>query len=310
MKILFTGTSSFIAYWIIKELKEAGHEVTGILRRNPKDYEGIKKERVKLVSELCKIVPGVSFGDDKFLDLIKSSSWDVLCHHAAQATNPRSPDFDWLGALKGNTSNIEKVLEEFKNCGGKHLIITGSLYEANEPAGSKPLDAFNKYGLSKTLTWEVFRYFCRAHDIKLGKLILPIVFGMYEDPKFVSYLVKSWLKNETPVVKTPKYIRDNINVTLAAKTYKWYLETFVSAESPAKFRPSGYVGSQGDFAKLVARELGPRLKIECPLEFFDQVEFPEPKIKKNTHILDHKALGWNESHAWDELAEYYLKIYK
>jgi len=310
MKILFTGTSSFIAYWTIKELTEAGHKVTGILRKNPEDYEGIKKERVELVSKLCEIVPGVSFGDDKFLDLIKSSSWDVLCHHAAEATNPRSPDFDWAGALKGNTLNADKVLEEFKKHGGNSIIITGSTYEANESVGSEPADACNRYGLSKTCTWEVFRYFGKEVGLKVGKIIYPNVFGKYEDPKLVGYLAKSWLNHETPTVRTPKYIRDNMNVTLLAKAYKSYLETFTSTGGPAKFRPSDYASSVGNFAFLVARELGPRLKVECPLEFFDQVEFPEPKIRINTDMLDTKALGWNESEAWDELAKYYLKIYK
>lgn len=309
MKILFTGTSSYIAYWIIKELSEAGHEVTGILRKNPQDYEGVKRERVELVSKLCKIEPNISFGDDKFLDLITSSKWDVLCHHAAEAADPRSPDFDWLGALKGNTLNVGKVLTEFKKHGNGSVIVTGSLYEANEPAGSEPAHAFNKYGLSKTLTWEVFRYFGREVGLPIGKIIFPIVFGKYEDPKFVSYLAKSWLNHETPTVKTPKYIRDNINVTLLAKAYKWYLEEYISNGRPEKFRPSGYVGSQGNFASIVAKEMRPRLKVETPIDLFNQTEFPEPKIKFNTDKLDHKTLGWDEKEAWDELADYFLKNY-
>lgn len=310
MKILFTGASSYIAYWIIKELREAGHEITAILRRKPQEYEGIKKERVELVIKLCKVVPEISFGDDKFLDLIKSSSWDLLCHHAAEATNPRSPDFDWLGALKGNTLNVDKVLTELKKHGNGKVIISGSLYEGNEPSGSKPAHAFNRYGLSKTLTWEVFRYFGREIGVPVGKIIFPIVFGIYEDPKFVSYLVKSWLEGITPTVRTPKYVRDNINVTLLAKAYKWYAEEFVSTGRPEKFRPSGYTGTQGDFAKRVAREMKKRLKINCPLDFFDQKEFPEPKVKKNTDKLDYKALGWDESKAWDELADYFRQLYK
>lgn len=309
MKILFTGASSYIAYFIIKELNEAGHDVVAILHRNKKDYEGVKGQRVELVSKLCKLVPKVAFGDNKFLNLITNSKWDVLCHHAAKASDPRSPDFDWISALKGNTLNVGKVLTEFKKHGNGRVIVSGSLYEGNEPAGSKPSHAFNKYGLSKTLTWEVFRYFGREVGLPVGKIIFPIVFGKYEDPKFVSYLVKSWLNHETPTVKTPKYIRDNINVTLLAKTYKWYLEEFESSGNPKKFRPSGYVGSQGNFAKLVAKEMKPRLRVETPLNFFNQVEFPEPKIKKNTDSLDHKALGWDEKKAWDELAKYFLKIY-
>jgi UDP-glucose 4-epimerase len=309
MKILFTGASSYIAYWIIKELDEKGHEVTAILRKSPKDYEGIKRERVDLVSKHCKIVNNVSIGDDKFLELVRSEKWDALCMHAAVATDPRSPEFDWLSALSGNTKNVEKIFEEFKKAGGNSIIVTGSLYEAGGVAGTEPLEAFNRYGLSKTLTWETFRYFAKEFDVNLGKIVFPIVFGMYEDPKFVSYLVRTWYAGETPTVRTPKYVRDNIEVTLLAKAYRDYLEKFVKTGSPKKFYPSQYSGPQGDFARRVAREMAPRLGIDCPVEFNDQTEFPETKIKINTDMLDYKELGWDEKRAWDDLAKYFEKLY-
>lgn len=253
--------------------------------------------------------PKCFFWNEKFLKLVKSQKWDALCLHAAQATDPRSPEFDWLGALEGNTKNVEKVFKEFKEAGGKNIIVTGSLYEADESSGKLPLEAFNRYGLSKTLTWHVFRYFAKEFDLNIGKIIFPIVFGIYEDPKFVSYLVRTWFARETPTVRTPKYVRDNINVTLLAKAYYDYLEKFIKTEMPLKFYPSQYTGPQGNFARIVARELGPRLKIETPLEFNDQTEFPETKIKINTDMLDYKKLDWDEEKAWHDLTEYFLKIY-
>ena len=32
-----------------------------------------------------------------FLALIRESGWDILCHHAADVTNYKSPDFDTIG---------------------------------------------------------------------------------------------------------------------------------------------------------------------------------------------------------------------
>ena len=61
MKILFTGASSFTGYWFVKELHEAGHKVTAVFRKDPKEYEGIRKERVDEVLKMCKPVIGMGF---------------------------------------------------------------------------------------------------------------------------------------------------------------------------------------------------------------------------------------------------------
>jgi hypothetical protein len=60
----------------------------------------------------------------------------------------------------------------------------------------------------------------------------------------------------------------------------------------------------------MARELGPRLGLPCPVELKKQVEFAEPRIRINTDPLDADALGWDESAAWNELAHYYQRTHK
>lgn len=306
MKILFTGASSYIALWIIKELKEAGHEVVGTFQKQLNEYEGLKGERVKEVINYCTPVDGLSFGDEKFIALIKQTKWDLFCHHAADATNPRSPDFDWVNALKKNTNNLAPVLDELKSGGCTHILLTGSVYEMDVGAGSEPRYAVSPYGLSKGLTWQVFRHFCHVKDISLGKFVIPLSFGPYEDPKMVSYLVQSWLKGEIPTVKTPRYIRDNIHVTLLAKAYRKYAEEIVSTKGIFVFSPSGYIKTQGEFARNVSEEMEKRLHIPCPINYSEQTEFPEPKIRVNTESLNPVELGWDEKKAWDDLAEYFL----
>ena len=49
---------------------------------------------------------------NKFLALIKEGGWDLLCHHAADVTNYKSPDFDTVAALRNNTYNLPAVLED------------------------------------------------------------------------------------------------------------------------------------------------------------------------------------------------------
>ncbi len=67
--------------------------------------------------------------------------------------------------------------------------------------------------------------------------------------------------------------------------------------------------SQGAFAQRFAREMRSRIRMECPLEFADQKEFPEPRVRVNTDAPDPQELGWSEQAAWDELAEYYLRAF-
>jgi hypothetical protein len=72
-----------------------------------------------------------------------------------------------------------------------------------------------------------------------------------------------------------------------------------------KLNPSGYIESQGAFAKRFAHEMEQRLDLACPVACARQTEFLEPRIRANTDLLDSKLLGWNEVEAWDDMAAYY-----
>ena len=69
--------------------------------------------------------------------------------------------------------------------------------------------------------------------------------------------------------------------------------------------PSGYVQTQGAFARRFAAEMSARLDMPCPLELRDQVDFPEPRIRVNTDAVDVTRFGWDEAAAWDEIAAFY-----
>src|SRR5271166_6098051 len=115
MKILFTGGSSFTGFWFIHELTAAGHQVTAIFRKQPKEYtDAVRRERVNLASKVSRPIYDCSFGDPGFLGLIKEGGWDLLCHHAADVTNYKSPDFDPVAALRNNTHNLPTVLETLR----------------------------------------------------------------------------------------------------------------------------------------------------------------------------------------------------
>lgn len=309
MKILFTGGSSFSGLWLIRELAEAGHEVTATFRRRPEEYaDALRRARIAMVTRYCRPSFGVAFGDESFLRLVRDDGpWDLYCHHAADVSNYKSPDFDVLAAVRNNTHNLTTVLDALHGAACSRIILTGTGFENDEGAGSQGLPAFSPYGLSKGLTAQVFRYYTAVRGLALGKFVIPNPFGPYEEPRFTAYLIRMWNEGKTPAVSTPAYIRDNIQVSLLAKAYRQFV-----SQPPSggfyKFNPSGYVETQGAFARRFATEMAPRLGIPCPLELRTQTDFTEPRSRLNTDVLDAAKLGWNEAAAWDEIAEFYLNV--
>ena len=130
MRILFTGASSFTGYWFVRELVAAGHEVVAACRGDGR-YEGLRAARVHMVRELCETRFSCAFGNDDFLALTRSS-FDVLCHHDAEVGNYRSPDFDPYRAAAANLYRLPEVLRALKDRGCGRLVLTGSVFEANE----------------------------------------------------------------------------------------------------------------------------------------------------------------------------------
>jgi nucleoside-diphosphate-sugar epimerase len=261
--------------------------------------------RLEGLRDLCEeIVEECCFGDDRFLGLIEKGHWDLLCHHAAEATNYKDPRFDAVAALAGNTRNVRPVVEGLAKVECRRIALTGSVFEAGEGAGDDRR-AFSAYGLSKTLTFETFRFYAASVGIHLGKFVIPNPFGPLEEPRFTSYLITSWLKGEVPVVLTPDYVRDNIHVSLLSRAYVSFVSALSDGPGSSAFNPSQYRESQREFSTRVATELEPHLGRPCPVKFATQTEFPEPRLRVNTDELDVPALAWSEKQAWKELAQFY-----
>jgi UDP-glucose 4-epimerase len=305
MKILFTGGSSFTGFWFIQELAAAGHEITTVFRKCPEEYsEAVRRRRVALASKYSRPIYNCSFGDVRFLTLIAEGGWNLLGHHGADVTNYKSPDFDAVAALNNNTHNLLNVLSALKDVGCPRLLLTGSVFEGDEGAGSEGLPDVSAYGLSKALTARMFRYYCARAGIGLGKFVIPNPFGPLETPRFTSYVMNNWLRGAASTCSSPAYVRDNIHVSLLAKVYARFAADFPEFTF-SQINPSGYAESQGAFTCRLAAEMRPRLGLLCQVELQKQIEFPEPRVRINTDPPDTDALGWNESTAWDEMAFYY-----
>lgn len=308
MRILFTGASSFTGHWFVRQLAENGHDVTATFRRTVEDYGGTRRQRVEALLGLCRPAFDCTFGEPAFLRCVEGEAgWDLLCHHAAEVSNYRSPDFDAVGALASNTRNLDAVLAALAERGCRRLVLTGSVFEGGEGAGSDGLPPFSPYGLSKGLTAEVVRFAARRRGFRLGKFVISNPFGPLEEPRFTTYLVRCWFRDEVARVNTPDYVRDNIHVSLLARAYTRFAEQLAGEAGFERFNPSGYVESQGAFARRFAAELSTRLGRTCRLELAEQRVFDEPRVRINTDVLSPTELGWSEVASWDALADYYRR---
>ncbi len=308
MRILFTGISSFTGCWFARALMQAGHEVTGPLRGAPIRYESVRRARVDRMLSGCRLVPETPFGSEPFLRLVREDGpWDLLCHHAAETANYRSPDFDLHAAVQSNSLNLRSVLAAFKQKGGRAVVLTGSVFENDEGEGDGTMRAFSGYGLAKALTWQVFRFYCEAAGVPLGKFVIPNPFGPWEEPRFTAYLIKTWKQGQVAAVKTPDYVRDNIHIDLLTEVYVRFVGQTANADKAATFKlnPSGYAETQGAFADRVAREVRARSSWACGLELLKQEDFAEPLKRINTQSARDMVPRWDEASAWDAFVKYY-----
>jgi nucleoside-diphosphate-sugar epimerase len=305
VKILLTGASSFTGFWFAGRLAEAGHEVVAALRGSPGGYAGVRAQRAALLGQSAEVVPGCAFGDPAFLDLIAARDFDVLCHHAAEARDYRSADFDVAAAVAANTLNLRRVLAAMRERGLKAVVATGSVFEPDEGCGPAPRRAFSPYGVSKRLTFEVLRYWGDVVGAPVSKFVIANPFGPFEEARFVAHAVETWAKGEAVEVRTPHYLRDNIHVDLLALVYADFVGDAGAGHTARRLGPCGYMETQGAFAQRLGRELGPRLGVEARVVLAEQKAFAEPQVRINTDVIDGAALGWREDKAWDALAEFY-----
>lgn len=305
MKILFTGASSFTGFWFAWELAAAGHQVYATFQGDRQSYSAVRERRIAQLTEHIEPVWNCSFGDDRFMDLFGGGrAWDLLCHHAADVTNYRSADFDVLAAVSSNTNRVRQVVSALKRSDSPRILFTGSVFEPGEGAGSEGLPAFSPYGLSKSLSWQLFHYYCSQVGIPCSKFVIPNPFGPFEEARFTAYLINTWKRGEAANVNTPAYVRDNIHVSLLAAAYRSLAED-IEMQYGGRLAPSGYIENQGQFALRVAMEMRRRTALTCDVKLAEQKEFLEPRIRINTDVFSEDC--WEESAAWDHFCQYYME---
>ena len=301
MRVLITGISSFTGLWFARALKAAGCEVVAPLRAAAYD-EPLRRARMAEAAKVAEIVPAAPFGSAAFLELL-TRGFDVLCHHAAEAANHKSPDFDVEAAVAGNTFNAAATLQGAKAAGVQRLVLTGSAFEQGEGKGTEPLIAFSPYGWSKTLTARAFQAECDRAGLPMVKFIVPNPFGPYEAPTFQRAVMTRWSKGEAVHVSHPLYGRDNTPVDLLGRVYA----RAAGGTLGAHVSPSVYAGTVGGFFQRMARETRARTGWPCELTLAEMQQSSEPLERYNLQPVVPLEYGWSESAFWDAYAAYYAE---
>lgn len=307
-RILLTGASSFTGLWIAEALAGAGHEVVATLTRGEGDYPGLRGERVARLAGSAARMFETPLDSDRFRELARTGRFDLFAHHAADIPGYRSPDYDVAAGVARNLAGAEAAVRAAADGGCRALVATATVFEPGEGGEGPDAPAVSPYGLSKGLTGKALAGFAEDADLAFGRFVIANPFGVLEEGRMGWSLFQAWFRGEPGRVLTPAYVRDNQPVPALAEAYGRLAERLLAAEGPVKLdaRPSGLVGTQGDFARRLAAEAGPRLGLACDLVLNDQVDFPEPRVRVN----DEPCLppGWTGEAFFDAYAEYYAQL--
>ena len=304
MRVLLTGASSFSGYWIAKALAAKGAEVTAVCRGQPELYDPQRRARIEAVARRAAVVFDRPFGSPGFLQLIDEAlPFEVLCLHHAEVGDFRRPDFCALDAARSDTAGLELVLQRMIRRGLQRLVHTGTVFEAGEGEGDRPLRAIGAYGLAKTLSSQIIGHTAVAAGIDCRKVTIPSPFGPGQSGGFVGYLVREWQAGRTPLLDHPDRLRDFVPVELIADHYADVAMGSAAAPADGRSSPSGYVETVAAFADRLARELGPRLRVSCTIRSSDPPKPSlEPRRRFNTQPLDGLCDPAAQQARFDQLA--------
>jgi nucleoside-diphosphate-sugar epimerase len=294
-----TGASSFTGSALANGLVEAGHEVHVALRAPDGVYEGARGDRVAALSTRITAHFGVSHATPSLSRLITELRPDTLLVHAHPMEGFKNADYPLLAAVGEMTDRMPEQLDALAGAGGRHVVYSGSYYEPSAGVGTFPHPALSPYGLSKAMVYELFRMHTEQRGLGMRKFVIPNPFGPGEDGKFGNYLARVWASGEVPVIQTPNYVRDNIPVQELVTRYVRYLSHL--DEVPQELHPSGYIETQGEFARRMAREIGARLGRVLEVAQREDAPHPEPLVVANDGSRS-VEFGEHESAYWDAYA--------
>lgn len=265
-KVLLTGLTSFTGAYISKALVEAGHQVVGVLTRDRSTYkqETLLEKRIAF-SKVEDFVVQAPFGSANFLAAL-ATGFDVLINHGASIAGYRDPSFDYLNSVQTSLLNARQVFEAGAKNGLRLVVHSGSFFEPNEGSedvgkdGSSP--GLSIYGVSKAMVWQPIRYWSEAAGVRTAKIVIPNPIGAFENPdRMAPLFVQKWMRGETPVLRTPRLLRDHLPASWLARVYADEVATGLASGRPTSDtppsirRPSGFIMRNLEFVEELSKQI-------------------------------------------------------
>ena len=292
-EIIIDGSSSFTGAWFISNLC-ASHKISKVnYLLTKKNYSGLQRLRLNFISRNKKAIchNGIKFGSKQYLNLIAEKNNFILCIHGTHTKNYNSEnEFSISNALKSNLNNIDKVFQILKNKKVK-IILSDSIFQGNELN-----NCIGKYGISKKITNDLIYELSQKNKIPVSRIIIPNPWGELEERRFLSYLICTWEKNETPYIRFPYYVRDNIYIKNLGKIYS----KLVLSNSSKIIYPTEFSVSNLQFAKFIKKNYEKYTNKIVQLDWNKKMHYTQPKVRVNGSLSKEPVVDFRE----------YFKYYK
>jgi nucleoside-diphosphate-sugar epimerase len=303
VRALLTGASSFTGTWIATALAEAGFEVRAVHRRPLAAYPPLPRRRLERLRGRVELVELAAPAGPEAAALVAAWRPDLLCLHGAEVGDHRSPRFDVVDALARSCAGLGPLLDRFARAGGRAVLATGSIFEADEGRGAPPLRAFNPYGLAKTLAWQTIRFEAERRGLTLGKLTIAHPVGPLDKPGLVADLLGAWRRGEAATVRRPQLVRDFVAVDALASAHARTARRLLEEGRPLRLVPSLWPEPVGAFVGRLAAALRPRLGLACAVRLADPPEpTDEPTVRVGLDPIAELVPDWDEARFWDAVA--------
>ena len=300
MRVLLTGASSFTGFWIARALLDQGVEVVGALRGRRDEGEPLRQQRLARLAGRCPLVVEAGMGTSSLLEVAAAERpFDLLWLHGAEVGAFRRADYDPMRAAAATTAGAASLMAASR-CAG--VIVSGSVFEADEGRGDGTRGAIGAYGLAKSIAWQMLRFAAEERGLPITKLVIAHPFGPLEKPGLTAALLRAWSEGRPAILRHPTMVRDFLPVTWLARAAA-DLALTPAHRWPPRTTPSAFAEPVASFAGRFAEAMRARSALACQLTIAAEPS-SEPTLRVGLDRLREADDPSARDHFWNEYAAF------
>ncbi len=281
-RVVLTGASGFIGRHVISHLLERGFQVHAVSRADKLADSRVIWHQVDL------------FNPEAAGRLFATVRPELLLHMAwctEAGTYWTSPEnFRWV-------QTSLSLLEHFARQGGKRVVFAGSCAEYDWDAGEllenvSPVSTGSPYSACKNALCILLEAFCRQADMSYAWGRIFHLFGPHEhEQRFVPYVIRSLLQDNSVNCETPDDVRDYMYVDDVAGAFAALLDSRITGIINIA---SGKPVLIRDLVQKLATAAG-----KTHLVNYNTAQDRISRVMANTRRLNHE-LQWTQRYTLDD----------